>query len=83
MGHCNRSVAMENQHALRESVRNLNEVTVRRGCSVRFQRKMAGGYRAKVCASSSPKCVHIFSCNEGDCLMDEVIHFIDRLSACG
>ena len=27
MSHCNRSVAMENQHALRESVPNLNQVT--------------------------------------------------------
>ena len=61
MSHCNCSVAMENQHALRKPVCNLNEVTVGQGCSVGFQYKMAGGWCAEVCASLSRKRAHIFS----------------------
>ena len=82
MSHCSRFVAMENLHALRRSVCNLNEITVGRGCSVGLQCKIAGGWCAEVCASSSPKCVHSFSCNEGSCFMNEVIHVIEGLSTC-
>ena len=52
------------------------------GCSVGLQCKMiAGGWRAQVCASSTNVFICFFFCNEGICLMIEVIYFIYRLSA--